>query len=406
MGWRIVSTLTSGRISGVDIFVMHLTEELRRRGHDARILLTRAGKEEVDAMPLPTSAPVDSLPPAWRRKRRHRRHALREYLISLGECIYMPNYDFCHSPISARLPATVRTVGILHSDDAMHYDHVRQLGRFWNRIVTVSQRIAETCRAIDVPADKLLTIPYGIPVPSEPRSVGREPRDPIQVIYVGRLEQTQKRVLDMVAIMDRLADRGIPFRMTMVGEGPMRSAIEAQASPHMAAGRLTLAGTIPNDQMASQYQNSDIFLLTSAFEGLPVSLLEAMGHGCVPIITRVESGVSEVVQSGTNGELVAVGDIDAFVEVIARLQQNPDQQREMARKAHRTLAAGGFSLPRMVDRYEELFEEMMHESSSGRYERPAPYLGELWLREWQFRFERNWGRLTGRKRYPPQRPKS
>ncbi len=98
--------------------------------------------------------------------------------MSLGECIYMPNYDFCHSPISARLPASIHTVGILHSDDAMHYDHVRQLGRFWNRVVTVSQRIAETCRAIDVPADKLLTIPYGIPIPSEPRQVSRQPANP------------------------------------------------------------------------------------------------------------------------------------------------------------------------------------------------------------------------------------
>ncbi len=194
--------------------------------------------------------------------------------------------------------------------------------------------------------------------------------------------------------------------MTMVGEGPMRSAIESQAASHIAAGTLKLVGTIPNDQMASQYQGADLFLLTSAFEGLPVSLLEAMGHGCVPVVTRVESGVSEVVKPGTNGELITVGDIDAFVEAIARLQRHPDRQREMGREAHRTVAEGEFSLARMVDRYEDLFEAMMHESSSGRYERPAPYLGELWLREWQFRIERNWGRLTGRKRYPPHRPKS
>jgi glycosyltransferase involved in cell wall biosynthesis len=318
----------------------------------------------------------------------------------------MPNYDFCHSPISARLPSSIHTVGILHSDDAMHYDHVRQLGRFWNRVVTVSQRIAETCRSLQVPADKLYTIPYGIPIPSEPRRDTRTSADPIHLIYVGRLEQTQKRVLDMIAILDRLSDRGIPFRMTMVGEGPIRSAIETKASSHIAAGRLSLKGTIPNDQMASQYQSADVFLLTSAFEGLPVSLLEAMGHGCVPIITHVESGVSEVVRPGVNGELIAVGDIDAFVDIIARLQQNPHHQRELAEQSHRTMVEGEFSLARMVDRYEEMFKGMMHESSSGRYERPAPFLGELWLREWQFRIERNWGRLTGRKRYPPHRAKS
>jgi glycosyltransferase involved in cell wall biosynthesis len=406
MGWKIVSCLTSGRISGVDIFVVHLTEELRRRGHDARILLTRAGQSEVDAMPLPTDAPVDTLPPSARRKRRHRRRALREYLLSQGSCIYLPNYDFCHSPISARLPTSIHTVGILHSDDPMHYDHVRQLGRFWNRVVAVSSRIADVCREIRVPTQQLQTIPYGIPLPARRPPHDRTADDPLRLLYVGRIEQTQKRVLDMPLILDGLVARGVRAQLTIVGDGPLRATLETRAAEHIAAGRLRLLGTLPNSQVDEQYRNADVFLLTSAFEGLPVSLLEGMAHGCVPVVTRVESGVQEVIQPGINGEWAEVGDVAGFVRILADLQAHPARQQQLADAAYRTIADGAFSLSRMVDRYEDLFADMTQEVSAGHYDRPAPYPAELWMKEWQFRIERNWSRLRGRTRYRPGSPKS
>jgi glycosyltransferase involved in cell wall biosynthesis len=400
VGWKIFSCLTSGRISGVDIFVIHLTEELRRRGHDARIVLTRIGKDEADSMPLPTSAPIETLPSAWRHKRRHRRRALRDLLVAQGPCIYMPNYDFCHSPISARLPSSIHTVGILHSDDPMHYDHVRQLGRFWNRVVAVSDRIAQTCQLLNVPKERLRTIPYGVPAPrTVPTRPARGADEPIRLLYVGRIEQTQKRVLDLPLILDELEARGVPAVLTIVGDGPVRSALEDASARHLESGRLRLVGTVPNTDMAGHYLDADIFLLTSAFEGLPVSLLEAMAHGCVPVVTRVESGVAQVIQPGTNGELVEVGDIKTFASRIDVLAKQPSYRNQLASAAHQAVHHGGFSIDRMVDEYESLFEEIMRESLGGEYKRPEPYLAEVWLKEWQFRVERNWGRLTGRARY-------
>ncbi|MBY0587857.1 glycosyltransferase family 4 protein [bacterium] len=404
MAWKIISCLTSGRISGVDIFVIHLTEELRRRGHDARILLTRAGKDEADAMPLPTSAPIETLPPDWRHKRRYRRRALRNYLLAQGPCIYMPNYDFCHSPISARLPESIHTVGILHSDDPMHYDHVRQLGRFWNRVVAVSDRIAQTCHQLKVPAERLRMIPYGVPTPSLFPERTTSVDAPIRLLYVGRIEQTQKRVFDMPLILDRLVARGVPVELTIIGDGPARAMLEEKARHHFDAGRILCMGTIPNNEMSARYREADLFLLTSAFEGLPVSLLEAMAHGCVPVVTRVESGVSQVIEPGRNGELVDVGNIETFADRIEDLFRRPERREELARSAYRTLTGGVFGIATMVDQYESLFDDIAREASSGQYRRPAPYLGEVWFREWQFRIERNWGRLTGKNRYRP--PKS
>ena len=64
--------------------------------------------------------------------------AMIRYLEDRGPCIYIPNHDWRHSCISPRLSRQVSVVGVVHSDDPLHYDHVARLGRFWDAIVTVS----------------------------------------------------------------------------------------------------------------------------------------------------------------------------------------------------------------------------------------------------------------------------
>ena len=400
MNWRVISCLTSGRISGVDIFAFHLTEGLVRRGVDARILMTHPDRIELDRLPLPTGVPIDTLPKEWRSKRRYRRRALREYLKSQAPCIYIPNYDYDHSPISATLPAEIYTVGIVHSDDPMHYDHVRQLGRFWNAVVAVSQKIAHTTSTLPRVEGKIHTIPYGVPCLNNLPTRSHESGRPLRILYVGRIEQTQKRVLDMPRILDKLKEREVPVVLTIVGDGPARAELEVAARHHIEDGTLRLLGTKLNEEMPALYQEADLFLLTSAFEGLPVSLLEAMSFGCVPVVTHVKSGVSEVVIEGQTGCLVEVGDIDGIASRIAELAANPDLRKTLAEGALSFIHQGEHSVDRMVDRYLELFANITKDSQSGIFQRPEPYFAELFIRGWQCRVRRNVRRLMARAGYP------
>ena len=399
MNWRVISCLTSGRISGVDIFAFHLTEGLLRRGIDARILLTHPDRVELDRLPLPASVPIDTLPKEWRSKRRYRRRALREYLKSQAPCIYIPNYDYDHSPISATLPREIYTIGIVHSDDPMHYDHVRQLGRFWDAVVAVSHKIAETTSALPRVEGRLHTIPYGVPCPADLTVRRHEPGKPLQILYVGRLEQTQKRVLDMPLILDRLKEERVPVVLTMVGDGPARAALEAAARQHLKDGTLRLLGTKLNEEMPALYQSADIFLLTSSFEGLPVSLLEAMSFGCVPVVTRVKSGVSEVVKEGETGCLVDIGDVEGIAKRIAELAAHPALRDKLASGALSFIHQGEHSVDRMVERYIDLFAHITQQSERGEFQRPTPFFAELFVRRWQCRVRRNIRRIMTRAGY-------
>ena len=118
--------------------------------------------------------------------------------------------------------------------------------------------------------------------------------------------------------------------------------------------------------MSEAYEAHDVFLLTSAFEGLPLSMLEAMGQGCVPVVTDLPSGIPEAIQHGVNGFRCEAGDAAAYARCLRTLHDAPDVRAEMARRACETVRAR-FGLETMADRYGNLFERLLSE----RFVRPA-----------------------------------
>lgn len=88
-------------------------------------------------------------------------------------------------------------------------------------------------------------------------------------------------------------------------------------------------------RMGAIWSESDIGILVSEKEGTAVSMLEAMAHGCVPVVTRA-IGTSAVIQEGVNGFSVAFGCWQEMAEIIDRLHQQRSRLCEIGRKAHAT----------------------------------------------------------------------
>jgi glycogen synthase len=101
----------------------------------------------------------------------------------------------------------------------------------------------------------------------------------------------------------------------------------------------------------------DVFLLLSDYEGLPVALLEAMGHGVVPVVTRIASGNSEIIRDGTNGFFVNAGDFEDCVQRLELLARDKQRVTEMSAEAWKT--AQGYTITRMVEQYLDTFGELM-----------------------------------------------
>jgi len=118
-------------------------------------------------------------------------------------------------------------------------------------------------------------------------------------------------------------------------------------------------------------EKQDIFILTSEFEGLPMSLLEAMGRGCVPIVTDISSGIPRLIKNDLNGYKIPIGDVKQFVEKITYLYYNENIRLKMAENAYKTIKNNGYTIENMTNNYYELFNNVMEEIQKGQFKRPG-----------------------------------
>jgi glycosyltransferase involved in cell wall biosynthesis len=362
--------LSAGTLSGVDVFSANMVRRLVARGIPAHVLLSRPFLKWYP-MPLPSDVPRHELEGDRHEPWGSRWWTMIRYLEDQAPCIYIPNYDYEYSCVSPKLSAGVGIVGIVHSDDPVHYEHVARLGRYWDAVVAVSGEIAEKTVALDPSlAGRLFTIPYGIPLPQTVPERRPDPAAPLKVVYAGRLDQRQKRVLDLPPIFERLAALSVPAELTIIGDGPCRDDLIRACDGLIVGGSVRLLGTLPNPSVLQIFERSDVVILTSAFEGLPICLLEAMSRGCVPVVTDLRSGVPDLVMDGVNGFRLPVGDSAGFSERLAQLQADPDRRRTMSERASQTVREGGYDTDRMVDRYVQVFEGVLDRARRGLYRRP------------------------------------
>ena len=116
--------------------------------------------------------------------------------------------------------------------------------------------------------------------------------------------------------------------------------------------KVEFLGQVDYQNVPLLLENQDIILLTSDYEGLPLSLLEAMAQGVVPVVSDLESGISEVVNSG-NGSLVPIDDTEGYAKALIHLHKN---RAELAHKriCARLTTFPAYSISAMADRWIQL----------------------------------------------------
>ena len=187
-------------------------------------------------------------------------------------------------------------------------------------------RLSAAQAAAQIPA-----IPFGVPVSPAPR---KPTPGQLRIIVLGRIEHEQKRIGDVLQIAAALVAAGANIRMDVVGDGPAMEWFAAEAATlKLPRSKFRIEGAKDSDWVQANLRSYDVLLSTSSAEGLSVSLLEAMGHGVVPVATRI-SGTGGVVIHEQTGLLAEVGDVQALTAAIVRLCSDRPLVARLAAAAH------------------------------------------------------------------------
>ena len=172
-----------------------------------------------------------------------------------------------------------------------------------------------------------------------PAAYGRNPRGAFgqRVVFVGRLDPV-KGVPLLLEAFARARATHPEARLTIVGDGPARAALEARAQALGLGAAVAFLGYRAQDEVAGILAEVDMLVLPSFAEGLPVVLMEALASR-IPVIASQVAGVPELVQDGVSGFVVPPGDLDTLTDRLCRLLADPALCARMGEAGRATVEA-------------------------------------------------------------------
>lgn len=192
-------------------------------------------------------------------------------------------------------------------------------------------------------------INYGIPQSGKQRNDYTQ-SGPLQLIFVGR-HDTGKGIFDLIEIENLLTKKAVEVNWLILGKGPKTGELKKQWE---GKANVTFSTPVHAAEVFELLCKSDLFVFPTKFEGFPVSLLEAMSAGCVPVATDLPGGLRELVKDNENGFLCPMDDNTQFADRIEWLYHNRDKLMQMGITSQ-NLVKENFDAARQSSKYHNLF---------------------------------------------------
>lgn len=166
--------------------------------------------------------------------------------------------------------------------------------------------------------------------------------------------RTQKRLDRWLQIVKQLKAHGLSVRFLLIGDGPLKAEVQQLIAEYDLQELVLLPGL--QQEMKPWFAATDVFLMSSDWEGLPVALLEAMSMGCVPVVTDA-GGIPEVVTDAC-GVVYAREDVERAVAAIVSLYHDRRALQAYSINTRKRIEEE-FSLKKMVAELEGVYERIV-----------------------------------------------
>lgn len=264
--------------------------------------------------------------------------------------------DRFQTNISRYLPPDILRIAIVHNITPGTYAAAKAIRDYTHVTIGVSERICEDLvEHHGFPRDRTFVVPSAID--TDAFRVAGERRKPapanLRTLFVGRIEDASKGVLWLREILDALPDT---VRLTIVGDGPDLAKLRRRLTNH--ASRVHFTGAVDPSRISTFVAEHDVLVMPSRFEGLGMTMIEAMAGGCVPVVSHIRGVTDTVVDNGRNGILFPVGNYTAAAQAILGLDNNRDLLARMS-EAARDAVQGRFSIETMGARYNAIITSVL-----------------------------------------------
>ena len=367
---RILYLSTSMGLGGADQQLLSAAQLMGTRGHEVRIVsLTPLGPMGLEARRL--GLPTESL--EMRRGIPDPRGLLR---LARQVRAWKPDVvhsHMVHANLMARalrllapVPVLVSTIHNIYEGGALWMAAYRLTNGLVDHMTIISEAAAD--RFISeriVPRNLLTVVPNGIDtdrlrqVPAESReslrrSVGLE-GDQFAWLAVGRFEDA-KDYPNMLRAFAKVHEGNPRAVLLLVGRGSLQQETEALTRQLGLEGAVRFLGV--RSDVPVVMSGADGYVMSSAWEGMPMVLLEAAAAG-LPIVATMAGGNHEVVRNEETGFVVPVRDSEGLGLAMLRLMGLPEaQRRSMGERGHEHVRAH-YGLSRVAERWERLYREAL-----------------------------------------------
>jgi glycosyltransferase involved in cell wall biosynthesis len=209
---------------------------------------------------------------------------------------------------------------------------------------------------------KLIYAPLGIDAaefpPNPPRAA-----EPANLLCVGRLaaEKGQGLLLEALAA---LVAQGHSPRLHFVGDGPDRAWLEQRASELGISAHVEFAGWVDQDRLMALYAATDVFVLPSLAEGIPMVLMEAMAMQ-IPCVAPRITGIPELIEDGSEGLLFTVADVEDLAAKVRRLLESPELRSQIGQRA-RAKVVRDYDMAENTRLWAEVLRERLGDASGAQ----------------------------------------
>ena len=328
---------------GPSVHTRRWARALRDRGHELRLLTAfPSPSPEVPERVIGRAWPLQAL--RYLSAAGEVRGEIRSFRPDVTVAHFLPNYGL----LAALSGTRAWMVACWGSDllvnarrSPLHRARARYVLRRAPLVHVDARVLAEAAVSLGASPERVWTRTWGV----DTRALARDPGadgagSAIRVLWTRQLEPVYDPE-PFVRALGILKRRGLPFRVSMAGDGPMRARVTDWIREEDLAREVTLEGFVGEERLRALYHASDLYVSVSRSDSTSQSLLEAMAAGLLPIVTDI-AGNREWVRHRREGYLVPVGDADAVAGAIAEAARDPERDSMRARARREVVERASF----------------------------------------------------------------